>query len=86
MDLICNRSIIIIKFLNKRLNTLRMRNPGIGDESFILYRVLIFYMSGEIRTTDFWETLHDNFICSQSFCQKYVEGKLQKKYFFIFSF
>ena len=34
----------------------------------------------------FWETSHDNFIYSQSFCQKSVERKSPKKIIFVFCF
>ena len=36
-----------------------------------------------LRTTDFWEAFHGNFICSQSSCQKSAEKKSPKKYFHI---
>ena len=32
----------------------------------------------------FWETFHNNFICSQNFCQKSAERKSSKKYFLYF--
>ena len=40
------------------------------------------YSLSRVQTTDFWETIHDNFIYSQSFCQKSAERQTPKKYFF----
>ena len=37
------------------------------------WRDLKFYK--RLRTTDFWEVFHSNFICSQNFCQKSAEQR-----------
>ena len=48
------------------------------------WRDLLFKVDSEQQI--FWETFHDNFIYSQSFCQKSAERKSPKKYFSYFVF
>ena len=80
--------------LNTRNWSLQPFSLDYYPASFTIYLVCVHFIH-EWRDLQFkvdserqiiWETLHDNSIYSQSFCQKSAEGKWPKKYFFIFWF